>query len=56
MNFKTKEQEIVVKARIEMGYEAHELSNGDWLVYKGRHTMQINCLGYDCYVSKGNFA
>lgn len=52
--FKTKEQQVVVEARINMGYEAEELPNGDWVVWKGKHKMIIECLGYDCYVPVGN--
>jgi hypothetical protein len=54
VTYKTKEQQVVVESRIAKGYESQKLPNGDWLVWKGRHTMQINCLGYDCYVPKGN--
>lgn len=54
MTYKTKEQQVVVESRIAKGYESQKLPNGDWLVWKGRHKMQINCLGYDCYVPKGN--
>lgn len=51
MEYLTKEQKIVVEARIGDGYEIiGEKPNGNIMVVKGRHTMEINCLGYDCYV------
>lgn len=53
MQYLTKEQQAVVEYRLSIGYESQLLSNGDWLLWKGKHTMQINCLGYDCYVKKG---
>jgi hypothetical protein len=52
--YKTKEQQIVVESRIKSGYESQELPNGDWMIWKGRHKMIINCLGYDIYVPSGN--
>lgn len=51
--FLTGTQEVVVKARIKQGYEVQRLSNGNWQAWKGRHTMVINCLGYDVYVRPG---
>ena len=52
-NFLTGTQEIVVNARIADGYDSIRLSNGNWKVWKGKHTLLINCLGYDCYVQYG---
>lgn len=51
--FLTNEQKVVVQARIKMSYKSELLSNGNWLVYKGKHTMIINSLGYDVYIKKG---
>lgn len=50
MKFKTKEQQIVVENRVKQGYSAEEVENGDWLVIKGKHTMLINCIGYDAHI------
>lgn len=51
--FLTNEQKVVVQARVKMGCESELLSNGNWLIYKGKHTMIINNLGYDVYIKKG---
>jgi hypothetical protein len=48
----TTEQKAVVEYRIAQGYQYEQKSNGNYLVWKGRHTMEINCLGYDCYVPR----
>ena len=50
----TKEQQVVVDYRKSIGYDGYKLPNGDWVLCKGRHKIQINCLGYDCYVPTGN--
>lgn len=50
MIYISKEQQAVVEYRISIGYAAERLSNDYWLVYKGRHKMIINGLGYDTYV------
>lgn len=49
MTYLTREQQVVVEARIKMGYESFSLPNGFITVYKGRHKMIINGLGYDTY-------
>jgi hypothetical protein len=54
MKYLTNEQQVVVEARIKMGYSSNEQSNGNILLYKGKHTMIINCLGYDVYLPKGS--
>ncbi len=48
--FISKEQQIVVENRKAQGYECSLTKSGFWLCTKGRHTMLINGLGYDCYV------
>jgi hypothetical protein len=53
MNFLTKEQEVVVTTRINNGYDYVVLNNGWIKVWKGKHTMIINHLGYDVYVPVG---
>lgn len=50
MKFLTNEQKAVVESRIASGYEWLLLGNGNYKIWKGKHTMVINCLGYDCYV------
>ena len=49
--FKTKEQKVVVENRAKQGYSVHETDTGDFLLIKGKHTMCINCLGYDTHVN-----
>lgn len=52
-NFLTKEQEVVVNARMEQGYELFGITvsntNGldSFVISKGKHLMVINSLGYD---------
>ena len=48
-DFVSFEQEIVVKARLKMGYSCERLDNGYWLCFKGRHKMIINGCGWDTY-------
>lgn len=56
MDYETKEQKVVVEARLKDGYEllgvAKSHVNGlrIFAVSKGRHTMAINSLGYDEHV------
>ena len=54
MQYLTTEQEVVVKSRVANGYTPELLNNGNILLYKGKHTMIINCLGYCVYTPKGN--
>ena len=54
MKYLTKEQEIVVKSRVTNGYTSELLNDGNILLYKGKHTMIINCFGYCIYTPKGN--
>jgi hypothetical protein len=51
MKFLTIEQQAVVEYRIKNGYEFILKQNGNYILSKKRHIMEINCLGYDCYVS-----
>lgn len=52
-NFLTKEQEVVVNARMGQGYELLGITvsntNGldSFVISKGEHIMVINSLGYD---------
>ena len=48
--FKTNEQKVVVENRVKQGYTAYKTEQGDFLLTKGKHTMCINCLGYDTHV------
>jgi hypothetical protein len=50
MIFLTPEQQAVVEYRLSIGYDYQLLPNGDYKLWKGRHIMIVNCLGYDCYV------
>lgn len=50
MTYLTKEQQAVVEYRLSIGYDYQLKQNGNYLLWKGRHIMEINCLGYDCYV------
>lgn len=50
MNYLTKEQKAVVEYRLSIGYDYQVLPNGNYKMWKKRHIMIINCLGYDCYV------
>lgn len=50
MTFISKEQEIVVKSRIGLGYACEAMPNGFWRCIKGKHRMEINGLGFDTYV------
>ena len=47
----THEQETVINARLSDGYDLLGYSAGSLgtvaVITKGRHTMAINCLGYD---------
>lgn len=54
MEFLTETQKIVVLARITGGYTADIMPNGNYRIYKNRHIMEINCLGYDVYLKAGN--
>jgi hypothetical protein len=54
MEFLTETQKIVVQAKMQDGYAADIMPNGNYLVYKHRHAMIINCLGYDIYLKPGN--
>ena len=49
--YKTEVQKVVVENRVNQGYSADRLSNGNWLLTKNNHTMVINALGYDVHVS-----
>lgn len=49
MTFLSKEQQVVVEARIKQGYECEKMKNGFWLCFKGRHKMLINGCGWDTY-------
>lgn len=49
MKYLTKEQQCVVEYRASIGYDCSMLANGNYLCFKGRHQMIINCLGYDTY-------
>lgn len=49
MKFISVEQEAVVLYRIKQGYQVEFLSNGFYKLWKNRHTMIINGLGYDTY-------
>lgn len=53
--FLTEIQKIVVLARIKDGYSWQLVSNGNYKLWKGRHIMEINCLGYDCFIKLGNY-
>lgn len=56
MNFSTKEQEVVVQARLAQGYSllgvTTSLFNAGkaFVVSKGKHCLVINSLGYDEHV------
>jgi hypothetical protein len=52
--FLTGTQQTVVECRLRDGYEMQRQPNGNFRMWKGCHTMEINCLGYDCYVSPSN--
>ena len=47
--FKTNEQKVVVENRVKQGYTAYKTEQGDFLLVKGKHTMCINCIGYDTH-------
>lgn len=49
MNFISDEQKVVVSNRINQGYDYQLLSNGFYKLWKGKHIMIINGLGYDTY-------
>lgn len=49
MKFISIEQEVVVLCRIKQGYESELLENGFYKLWRGRHTMIINGLGFDTY-------
>lgn len=51
--FLTGTQQIVVESRVTAGYDWQILPNGNYRIWKGRHTMEINCLGYDVYIRTG---
>lgn len=51
-NYISEEQKIVVEYRIKSGYNAEQLSNGFIHLWKGKHQLIINGLGYDTYVAK----
>jgi hypothetical protein len=47
----TPEQQAVVESRIARGYQYDKKKNGNYVVWKGKHIMEINCLGYDCHIA-----
>lgn len=49
MKFISIEQEAVVLYRIQQGYEVELLESGFYKMWKGRHIMIINGLGFDTY-------